>query len=58
MRGAGLIKPALAELRRDMPYIVSGQDMTDWGGIAPCQMGKRLRQERGVCTDKLLRREW
>ena len=36
IRGTGLSQPVQVDSRKELPYVVLGQEVTEWGRIAPC----------------------
>ena len=44
----GLQQPGWVELRHEMPDVVLGQEVPDWGRISPRQPDTKSRQERGA----------
>ena len=57
IRGTGLSQPVQVDSRKEFPYVVLGQEVTDWGRIAPCWLDTNLRQKRGAWLHKFSRRE-
>ena len=45
--GGGLCQPGKVKSSQDIPDVVSGQEVPDWGRIYPRQLDTRSRWERG-----------
>ena len=50
--GGGLIQPGQLDSMLEMLDIVSVQEVTEWGGVAPCQTDTISGRDRGSWPDE------